>query len=102
MSNTLTQNLLGLDISFPDNIWVLFHEQSNRYGCYNHKGENGLACFTEESGAFRFSEFVDMSGMSTKMVTFEEARQIAKARPLPVIALMLLDDVNNPQIHYVK
>lgn len=102
MSQTLTLPLLGLDETYPDTMWVLHHPSSNRYGCFCHDGVHGLACFTAESGAFRFAEWIDLSGMCTKEVTFDEARDIAKERPLPVVSLMLLDNLTNPVIHYVR
>ena len=102
MIQTLDLSLLGLDVSFPDELFVLHHPASDRYGCFHHDGIHGLACFSSESGAFRFAEWIDLSGMMTRTVSFEEAREIAKARPLPVVSLMLLDSLQNPQIHYVR
>ena len=40
--------------------------------------------------------------MQVVEVSFDEAREIAKERPMPVVSLMLLDDLNDPQIHYVR
>jgi hypothetical protein len=40
--------------------------------------------------------------MTTNQVTFDEAREVAKDRPLPVVSLMLLDTINNPKIHFVR
>ncbi len=102
MSQTLSLPLIGLDETFPENVFVLHHPSSNRYGCFQHEGIHGLACFSSEGGAFRFAEWIDLSGMMTKELTFDEAREIAKERPLPVVSLMLLDSLNNPQIHYVR
>lgn len=102
MSQTLTLPLIGLEETFPDNLFVLHHPASNRYGCFCHDGVHGLACFSSEGGAFRFAEWIDLSGMMTKEITFDEAREIAKERPMPVVSLMLLDDMTSPQIHYVR
>jgi hypothetical protein len=102
MSQTLTLPLIGLEATFPEELYVLHHPASDRYGCFFHEGIHGLACFSTESGAFRFAEWIDLSGMMTKQVSFDEAREIAKARPLPVVSLMLLDSLQNPQIHYVR
>ena len=102
MIQTLDLSLLGLDACFPEELFVLHHPASDRYGCFHHEGIHGLACFSSESGAFRFAEWIDLSGMMTRKVSFEEAREIAKARPLPVVSLMLLDSLQNPQIHYVR
>jgi hypothetical protein len=61
-----------------------------------------LACFSSENGAIRFAEWIDLSGMCTQEVSFDEAREVAKGRPMPVVALMLLDRMEEPQIHYVR
>jgi hypothetical protein len=102
MSQTLTIPLMGLEETMPEDLFVLHHPASDRYGCFHHEGVHGLACFSSESGAFRFAEWIDLSGMMTREVSFDEAREIAKARPLPVVSLMLLDSLQNPQIHYVR
>jgi hypothetical protein len=95
-------SLLGLDESFPDSVYVLAHPSTGRFGCFCFDGVHGLACFSAESGAVRFSEWFDLSGMATSELTFDEAREVAQARPMPVVALMLLDEVTNPKIHYVR
>ena len=102
MVETFTEALLGLEDNFPDQLFLLFHPASSKYGCYCHEGVHGLACFTSESCAFRFAEWIDLSGMCCIEVSFDEARQIAKDRPLPIVSLMLLDSLNEPKIHYVR
>lgn len=102
MSQVLDQPLLGLDDTFPDVLYLLHHALSGRYGCFFHNGVHGLACFSTEAGAIRFSEWIDLSGMTTQEVTFDEARAVAKDRPMPVTSLMLLDDMQNPKIHFVR
>jgi hypothetical protein len=102
MSLTLDLPLVGLDVSFPDQLFVLHHPSTDRYGCFRHAGVHGLACFSTEDGALRFAQLIDLSGMVTRSVTFDEARDVAKDRPMPVISLMLLDCMEDPQIHYVR
>jgi len=102
MSQTLSLPLLGLDDTFPDKLFVLHHPSSDRYGCFCHQGVHGLACFTREGDAFRFAEWIDLSGMMTRELSFDEAREVAKQRPMPVVSLMLLDQIEQPQIHYVR
>jgi hypothetical protein len=102
MSQTLTLPLIGLDEVFPEKLFVLHHPSSDRYGCFCHDGVHGLACFSTESGAVRFSEWIDLSGMRTQEVSFDEAREVAKQRPMPVVALMLLDRMEDPKIHFVR
>jgi hypothetical protein len=102
MSATLVQPILGLGEEFPDAVFVLSHPSSGRFGCYCHQGVHGLACFSTENNAVRFAEFIDLSGMHVLELSFDEAREIAKERPLPVVALMLLDKMEEPKIHYVR
>lgn len=102
MNLTLDCPVLGLDVEFPERLFVLKHPPSGKYGCYCFNGVHGLACFSTEHGAFRFAEWIDLSGMACEQVNFEEAREIAKRRPLPVVSLMLLDDIADPKIHYVR
>lgn len=102
MSQTLSLPLIGLEETFPDKLFVLHHPSSDRYGCFCHEGVHGLACFSNEGGAFRFAEWIDLSGMMTRELTFDEAREVAKQRPMPVVSLMLLDRLDEPQIHYVR
>lgn len=102
MSQALTHPILGIENDFPDRVIVLHHIPSGRYGCYRYEGIHGLACFTSEHGAFRFAEHIDLSAMVAQEVSFDEAREIAKDRPMPVVSLMLLDNLNEPVIHYVR
>ena len=102
MNQLLDAPLLGLDNEFPDTLYVLFHAGSGRYGCFFHEGVHGLASFSSENAAFRFAEHINLSGMATQEVSFEEAREVAKSRPMPVVSLMLLDEIDNPKIHYVR
>lgn len=102
MTATLVEPLLGIGEDFPDILFVLSHPASGRYGCYCHEGIHGLASFSSESQAVRFAEWIELSGMKVQQVTFDEAREVAKARPLPVVALMLLDQMEQPKIHFVR
>ncbi len=102
MTQTLNLPTLGLEDTFPDTLYVLHHPASDRYGCFCHQGVHGLACFSGESGAFRFAEWIELSGMASCELSFDEAREIAKGRPMPVVSLMLLDKIEDPQIHFVR
>ena len=102
MNQTLDLPLVGLGEDFRDSLFLLHHPASNKYGCYCHDGIHGLACFSMEHGAIRFAEWIDLSGMAIRELTFDEAREVAKERPLPVVSLMLLDRIDDPKIHYVR
>jgi hypothetical protein len=102
MASTVVCPFLELDSEFPSVLFVLHHQPSGKYGCYCHDGVNGLAVFSHENGAVRFAEWIDLTGMVVQEVSFDEAREIAKARPLPIVAVMLLDDLDAPAIHYIR
>lgn len=90
--------------NIPRKVWLLHHPASDRYGCFCHDGVHGLAVFKNEGGALRFSEWVDLSGMTTREVDFDEARDVAKSRPLPVVSIMYfpLTLESPPVIHFVR
>ena len=99
---TLDCPVLGLESTFPDRLFILKHEPSGKFGCYRHEGVHGLACFSNEDGAFLFGSYIELPGMLALEVSFDEARSIAQDRPMPIISLMLLDDMDAPEIHYVR
>jgi hypothetical protein len=102
MVESHAEPVLGIDSDFPNALYLLYHPASMKYGCYCHDGVHGLACFSTESGAFRFAEWIDLGGMSSVEVTFDQAREVAKSRPPPVVSLMLLDKLHEPKIHFVR
>ncbi len=100
--NTLSCPVLGLNSDWPERLIILQHAPSEKYGCYCHDGVHGLAAFSLEEAALRFVNWVDLGEMMIVSVTFDEAREIAKARPMPVISLVLLDSLEKPEIHFVR
>lgn len=94
--------LAGIGEEFPDVLYVIHHPPTGKYGCYCHEGTHGLACFPTAGSAGKFTENVDLTGMLTVAVTFDEARDIAKERPLPIVSLILLDGISEPRIHYIR
>lgn len=102
MHETQLQPILGLGEEFPDTLFLLHHPASGKYGCYCFRGVHGLACFSDDAQAEVFAEWMDVNGMSVEETDFDDAREVAKSRPMPVIALMLLDDLDEPLIHYVR
>lgn len=102
MTRTFEKAILGLGTEFPDTLYILHHPASGKYGCFLHAGTHGVACFSTENGALRFSELIDLCGMTSHQVSFDEAREVAKGRPHPVTALILLDDPSDPHVHFVK
>ncbi len=102
MSQVLDCPVLGLDTKFPERLYIVRHLPSNKYGCYCYDGTHGLACFSDEAGASGFANWIDIGGMMAEEVSFDEAREIAKDRPMPIISLMLLDNMEDPQIHFIR
>ena len=102
MTLTLDLTSLGIDMSFPEELFVLFHPQSNKHGCYKHQDVTGLAVFSDSHSAIQFTQKFNVTGLITQEVSFEEAREIAKNKPEPIIAVILCDYLDNPMIHYVK
>ncbi|MDI9639891.1 hypothetical protein QM565_29740 [Geitlerinema splendidum] len=43
-----------------------------------------------------------MTDMVAEYVGFDEAREIAKRRPMPIVSVMLLDNLEDPMIHFVR
>ena len=102
MNQTLDLPILEMLDSFPDRLFLLHRAESGKYGCYCHQNVHGVACFSTEIGALRFSELIDLTGMAAIEVDFDEARDIAKGRPMPIVSIMLLDKLDDPKIHYVR
>ena len=101
--------LLGLEDEFPDQFSVVEVDGGERYLCYCHDGVHGLACFSDTGDAVNFLDAciehgagLDLAMAKAVDVSFDEAREIAKKRPMPITCLMLLDDLNDPAIHYVR
>lgn len=101
---TLTRDLpfVGLDREFPDELFVVLHAATGRYGCFCHQGVHGLAAFSSRSDAEQFRSLIELTNLRVVPLAFDEARQVAKERPMPVVALLLLDDLADPVVHYVR
>ncbi len=92
----------GLDAAFPEELYVVCHPSTRRYGCFCHRGVHGLAAFSRRDDAERFRGWIELTGLYVVPMAFDAAREVAKERPMPVVALMLLDDLANPLVHYVR
>lgn len=102
MAQLLESAPLFLDESLPQLVHVLYHPESNRYVCYCHADEHGLAGFLSEIAAREFAESMGDLRLELLTLPFESAREVAKERPLPVIALMILDHAGGIFTHYVR
>ena len=91
-----------LESPFPASFYVVQDPDSGKFGCYIHEGIHGLACFESQVNANLFATDFDVAEMTIRHVTFDEAREIAKDRPAPVVCLMLLDNPAEPTLHFVR
>ncbi len=92
---------------WPDEVWVA--RDGSMFGGYLEDGMSALACFEDEDNAEDYVEWCREEGWGENLqpcrVTFDYARSVAKARKLteyPVTCMVLLDDPDNPEIHYVQ
>jgi hypothetical protein len=91
-----------IDWEIPEQLLILYHPPSGRYGCCRFGNVHGLACFEQARPALEFayselSEVVDE--LQPQLVSFDKAREIAKSRGYPVESLIVLD---KEIIHFVK
>lgn len=106
MNNINALDLLGLDLgNFPDRLIVIEHV-TGMFMCYKEGDSHGVVCFSNEQFACDFMrEFcgeLNSHDLRFIEVRFDEAREIAKTRPVYINSIILLDDLNNPEIHYVR
>lgn len=102
MNDTLIAPILGLDSDWPDTLYIVKDPRSGKYGCYRYHDVHGLAAFSDEALANQFAQDFQLPGMLSLEVSFDEAREVAKSRPMPVVALMLCDHPLDPLIHFVR
>lgn len=101
---TLDRNLLDELGTWPESLYIL-HASNGTYACYCYEGTHGLMTFEMERIAQIWARgFAAELGiaLTIQQVSFDEARRIAKNRPLPLSALILADDIENPLIHFVR
>ena len=98
----LDSPITGLQNVFPEKLFILKHEPTQKFGCYSYEGVHGLACFSTQYDADVFGSYIEAQGMESVEVSFDEARIVAQDRPMPIVSIMLLDDMSSPQIHYVR
>ena len=94
----------GLDDVFPDRLVVL-KARDDRYVCFGLRARepkiDGLACFTTPNRAVWLINTIPEPCEPVE-VTFDEAREIAKDRAAPLTALLLLDDPDKPEVHWIR
>lgn len=97
---TTPSPVLGLENEWPSTVWVIKFADG-RFACYffGDLQLNGMCAFESEAAGYRFAEFIDARGCEALEVSFDEALDLAKARPPHVTCLMLVDNFpNNPRL----
>ena len=100
-SDQIQTELFDFDAAGPFHITKI--KDANTYGCYRLPTfTDVLACFVKRANALKFADWIpDGRPIEVLKVTFDEAREIAKSKPLTV-GIAVLDNVNNPIIHFVR
>lgn len=110
--NETLAKLFG-DNTFPENLVIVNLYELKKHLSFSFQDIKGLAVFSTEGIAIRFIKYLeDISSKSPspfsfpeyklEIVTFDEARDIAKSKGAPIVALLLLDNIDNPVIHYIN
>lgn len=101
----LEDDLLGAPGGFPNSL-LLIQIGEDKYAANNvtlHDGEaiNGLACFPTPDDAATYTGL--LAGLNGEFVrkSFEEAREIAKAKPI-LHAMLLFVDGKVAEVHFVR
>lgn len=94
-------DLLG-NLGFPEDVYLILDLKSNLYALIELPDHNitGLACFSSTAFARAFARGKRWD-LAIKLVSFNEARQVAQAKE-ELVALMLADDESDLVIHYVR
>lgn len=94
--------LLSTGDDWPEDL-VIISLGEGKHGCYCYFGTHGLVAFSSESEAASFIKSEELGWKATlEDMTFDEARDLAKSKPTPVMALILFRTPNNCLVHYVK
>lgn len=84
-------------------IYVIYQPKTGRYICNIYGPAHGLAAFLTEIAAQRYVDFQpQINGVEFKAVTFEEAIEIARNRPIEVKSVMFLDDIDRPRLFWFR
>ena len=102
---------LGLDDNVPSSVVAITFPDESKWLFKNEGGTHGLLVFKNaESAMDYFLEFKNRceqdgnqvpTGCSVEL-TFDEAREVAKSRPLPVCCLILDWQEGINRYHYVR
>lgn len=92
----------GLDFEFPQ-LLLYVRPTSTTIGTFRFKetGDFGLAVFTHENYIRPYQLLLGRARVLVSQITFEGAIEIVKIQPF-LDCLILLDEILNPRIYFVK
>lgn len=96
-----------IGLTWPDEVWVVSYPERNSYLELDiQRGLTGLPCFSSYRIVGAFLEALRVKpkiakGCNAIQVTFDEAREIAKASD-NVAAVALMDNPEEPLLHFVR
>lgn len=98
--------VLGLGDEWPDSVVLLAEVGGARHVCYYVEREDthGVMCF-RSVGAAQMQAAAFAPGhpaFAPVEMSFDDAREVAKAKGNPVRALILYDPPAEPVVHYVR
>ena len=94
------EDLFGND-TFPPEVIVICFPQIEKHKFFNVEGVPGLAVFSSEGCALRFLEFFVGPPCRLDILELDEARELAKSKSPPIMAIHLLDKLDFPVTHFV-
>jgi hypothetical protein len=101
--------MMGMD-DFPNEVWLI-HYTGGRMACLKafdgvqrNEEVHGLAAFSTEGKAVLYNDRVEGCPPLDRYEKYEldAALDIASQRSLPIVCLMLADDMENPKMRYVR
>ena len=102
---------LGLDDNVPSTVFGVKFTDIGKWLCKCDNGTHGLLVFKNEASATNELSKIKLETMLAKKpqpsaivveLSFDEAREVAKARPLPVCCLILDWQEGINRYHYVR
>lgn len=103
---------IGLPPGWPRKVWVVQFSNGTHGVLDIPIGEglhadrvHGLACYKKKENAHKYIfqvKNVPLEGHKFVQLTFEEARKLAKTKPMPIVAMIRADNPVKPEVFFVK
>lgn len=95
-----------LNFEFPAYGFVIQDSRDKKFSCAIVDSVQGISYFSDPDYALAWAlvnhPSIPEENIDIIKVTFDQAREIAKQRPVLIVALILLDNHQKPEIHYVR